>query len=114
MINYFLSKPPATSDDDGVEYDSEDEEDEEGGGGGANYDEEEDEEEISTKEHLDPQSYSWCLLRYVIVRYVLHHLRLFLPTAGLEVSELAVTSPLLHGVVVTLEGWASVLLGQLE
>ena len=52
--------------------------------------------------------------RYVIVRYVLHHLRLFLPTAGLEVSELAVTSPLLHGVVVTLEGWASVLLGQLE
>ena len=29
-------------------------------------------------------------------------------------SELAVTSPLLHGVINTLEGWASVLLGQLE
>lgn len=53
-------------------------------------------------------------VRYVIVRYILHHLRLFLPTAGLEVSELAVTSPLLHGLLNTLEGWASVLLGQLE
>ena len=50
----------------------------------------------------------------MIVRYILHHFRSFLSTAGLEIAELAVSSPLLHGVIDTLEGWAAVLLGQLE
>ena len=62
MINYFLSKPPASAED-GTEYDSE-EEDEEEANGGSDFDEEEDElGEVGAKEHLDPQSYSWCLLR---------------------------------------------------
>ena len=61
MINYFLSKPPA-SDENGTEYDSEDEEEETGGG---EYDDEDEDElgEVGAKEHLDSQSYSWSLLR---------------------------------------------------
>lgn len=60
MINYFLSKPPTSAEED---YDSEDEE-EEDGVGTADYDEDDEElDNVGAKQHLDPQSYSWCLLR---------------------------------------------------
>ncbi len=35
-------------------------------------------------EHLDPNSYSWCLMRYSIVKYIHHSLRTFLPHIGIE------------------------------
>ena len=58
MINYFLSRPP-TSAEDGTEYDSEEDDNEEAGG--MDYDEDEEElGDLGAKEHLDPQSYSWC------------------------------------------------------
>ena len=60
MINYFLSKPPASAID-GDEYDSEEDEE---ATGGSDLDEDDDElGDVRAKEHLDPQSYSWCLLR---------------------------------------------------
>ena len=71
MINYFLSKPTAGEEgvEDGVGYDSENDEDDDTTGGGDYFDEEdEDPGEVGAKEHLDPQSYSWCLLRYGIFR----------------------------------------------
>lgn len=37
-------------------------------------------------EHLNPKSYSWCLMRYAIVRYVSHSLKTFLPKVGMELS----------------------------
>ena len=62
MINYFLSKPP-TGEEAGTEYDSEDEEEAEEYGGGDYDDEDEEVGDVGAKEHLDPQSYSWSLLR---------------------------------------------------
>ena len=38
------------------------------------------------EEHCDPNSYSWCLMRYTILRSFINNLRLFLPQIGIELS----------------------------
>lgn len=38
------------------------------------------------QEHCDPNSYSWCLMRFAIMRSVLINLRTFLPQIGIELS----------------------------
>lgn len=38
------------------------------------------------KEHSDPSSYSWCLMRFAILRAVLSNLRTFLPQVGIEIT----------------------------
>jgi len=43
-------------------------------------------DEAAMNEHLNPKSYSWCLMRYAIVRYVFHSLKTFLPKVGMELS----------------------------
>lgn len=35
-------------------------------------------------EHLDPNSYSWCVMRYAIVKYIRASLLNFLPQIGIE------------------------------
>ena len=40
--------------------------------------------DIGMHEHVDPHSYSWCLLRYVIVYHVRRQLVAFLPQIGIE------------------------------
>ena len=42
--------------------------------------------ETSQNEHLDSSSYSWCLMRYAIVKYVRHSFVTFLPQIGIELS----------------------------
>jgi len=42
--------------------------------------------ESSLNEHLDSSSYSWCLMRYAIVKYVRHSFITFLPQIGIELS----------------------------
>jgi hypothetical protein len=70
-------------DDNGVDYDSAE----------SLSSEEEDEEEDLPFEarneqglnaHLDPNSYSWCLLRYAIIFYIRSNLLAFLPSIGIE------------------------------
>ncbi len=36
------------------------------------------------EEHSDPNSYSWCLLRYAIVKFIRNSLVSFLPQIGIE------------------------------
>jgi len=42
--------------------------------------------DTSHDEHLDSSSYSWCLMRYAIVKYVRHSFITFLPQIGIELS----------------------------
>lgn len=40
------------------------------------------------KDHLDHESYSWCLMNYTIGKLVLHNLQAFLPDVGFELTGL--------------------------
>lgn len=37
-------------------------------------------------EHSDPNSYSWCLMRYVILKFVVQKFQNFLPLSGIELA----------------------------
>lgn len=126
MITYFMTKPFTSASNSIIGYDSdtslsdEDEEAEEE----ENQDNEDDNIWTSGRpttlglspmqQHNDPNSYSWCLIRYAIVRLVLHNLQNFLPLVSMELQELPVSSPLLHAVLKNLEQWEEVLRSKLE
>lgn len=42
--------------------------------------------EVSANEHLDPNSYSWSIMRYAVVKYIHHTMTTFLPEVGIEVA----------------------------
>uniref|UniRef100_A0A452UYQ8 Dmx like 2 n=1 Tax=Ursus maritimus TaxID=29073 RepID=A0A452UYQ8_URSMA len=88
MWDYFVAKPFLPLSDSGVIYDSDE---------SIHSDEEEDDaffSDTQIQEHQDPNSYSWALLHLTMVKLVLHNVKNFFPIAGLEFSELPVTSPL--------------------
>ena len=70
--------------------------------------------DAALQEHLDPDSYSWCLMRYAVVHYIRHSLVTFLPTIGIELQELPVCSPLLQATLTTLDSWREALLQRLD
>ncbi|XP_052099551.1 dmX-like protein 2 isoform X2 [Mytilus californianus] len=124
MITFFMTKPFTTGSGYGeFNYDSEEslsseEEDFD------NDDEENEDDDTSMRpdtlnfsavqQHTDPNSYSWCLIRYTIVKLVLNNLLSFLPVIGIELPELPVCSPLMHAVFKTLEQWLEMLLSKLD
>jgi DmX-like protein len=125
MVSYFLTKPTPTpgepTDDD---YDSAD-------SAVSDLDEDEDDEDVfadplkddpkKTKksrkenvEHLNPNSMSWLILRTAIIKHAQSQLQSFITVAGLEVQELPVCSPLIHGTLRTLSVWLDLLKEELE
>ncbi|XP_042108397.1 dmX-like protein 2 isoform X5 [Ovis aries] len=103
MWDYFVAKPFLPLSDSGVIYDSDE---------SIHSDEEEDDaffSDIQIQEHQDPNSYSWALLHLTMVKLALHNVRNFFPIAGLEFSELPVTSPLGIAVIKNLENWEQIL-----
>uniref|UniRef100_A0A8C3YKV6 Dmx like 2 n=1 Tax=Catagonus wagneri TaxID=51154 RepID=A0A8C3YKV6_9CETA len=103
MWDYFVAKPFLPLSDSGVIYDSDE---------SVHSDEEEDDAFLSDtqlQEHQDPNSYSWALLHLTMVKLVLHNVKNFFPIAGLEFSELPVTSPLGIAVIKNLENWEQIL-----
>ncbi len=40
--------------------------------------------DTAMNEHLDPNSYSWCLMRYAVIKHMRHSLIQFLPHIGIE------------------------------
>ncbi|XP_037805529.1 dmX-like protein 2 [Lucilia sericata] len=106
MLSYFLTKPKNTDCD---EYDTDDP---------YESDEEEDEDDgLSTnaksgmksskdnKEHLEPMSYSWCILRLAFIKMFVKHVQDFTNVSGIELQDLPVLSPLSHEVLRTLNRW---------
>ena len=45
---------------------------------------------IEPTDHLDHDSYSWCLMNYTISKLVLHNLQTFLPDVGFELTGMAI------------------------
>ncbi|KAI5611383.1 dmX-like protein 2, partial [Silurus asotus] len=100
MWDYFVAKPFLPLSDSGALYDSDESGDE---------DEDDDEDaflsDTQMTEHSDPNSYSWCLIRLVMVKLALHNIKNFLPIAGLDFTELPVSSPLCNSVLKCMEKW---------
>uniref|UniRef100_A0A8C7D4H2 Dmx like 1 n=1 Tax=Oncorhynchus kisutch TaxID=8019 RepID=A0A8C7D4H2_ONCKI len=112
--DYFIAKPFLPPSESRVEYDSEESQ-------GSQDEDDDDEDEFGdfdpnspSREHSNPNSYSWCLMRLAMVQLVLGNLKSFYPMAGHDLLDLPVGSPLCHAVLKTLQRWEQVLLKRLE
>ncbi|KAJ8380975.1 hypothetical protein SKAU_G00017530 [Synaphobranchus kaupii] len=112
--DYFIAKPFVPPSESRVEYDSEESQ-------GSQDEDSDDDDELAVfdsdpplREHANPSSYSWCLMRLATVQMVLINLKSFYPMAGHDLLDLPVGSPLCHSVLKTLQRWEQVLLKRLE
>jgi DmX-like protein len=111
MINYFMTKNKNTkkfeidhtdgydSDDDQINQDH----------SNKDLDDMESEESKSNAEHMNPTSYSWCLIRYAILQYSIYNITSFLSIIGIEKTDLAILSPLIHEILKAFERWSEIL-----
>uniref|UniRef100_A0A3Q4IG57 Dmx-like 2 n=1 Tax=Neolamprologus brichardi TaxID=32507 RepID=A0A3Q4IG57_NEOBR len=109
MWDYFVAKPFLPLSDSSALYDSDE--------SGAEDDEDDDDAFLSDTqmtEHSDPNSYSWFLIRLVMVKLAYHNVKNFIPLTGLDFTELPVTSPLSNAVLKTLETWEQLLLERMN
>lgn len=65
-------------------------------------------------EHMNPKSYSWCLMRYAIVKYSLANINAFFNVIGIEPQDIAIQSPLIHQIMKSFEKWQEMLLFELN
>ncbi|XP_075155148.1 rabconnectin-3 alpha [Haematobia irritans] len=109
MLSYFLAKPK-TNDfddydtDDPYESENEDEEDEVIGVSATK------DKDKCNKEHLDPMSYSWCIVRVALMKVFIKKIQDFVTISGIEIQDLPVLSPLSHEVLRTLTKWQDIAL----
>ncbi|XP_050930631.1 dmX-like protein 2 isoform X3 [Lates calcarifer] len=109
MWDYFVAKPFLPLSDSNALCDSDE--------SGAEDDEDDDDAFLSDTqitEHSDPNSYSWALIRLVMVKLAHHNVKNFLPLTGLDFTDLPVTSPLSNAVLKTLENWEQLLLERMS
>ncbi|XP_023669731.2 dmX-like protein 2 isoform X1 [Paramormyrops kingsleyae] len=108
MWDYFVAKPFLPLSDSGALYDSDE---------SVASDDEDDDAFLSDTqmtEHSDPNSYSWALIRLVMVKLALHNIKSFLPLTGLDFTDLPVTSPLVNAILKTLENWEQLILERMN
>uniref|UniRef100_A0AAX7U826 RAVE complex protein Rav1 C-terminal domain-containing protein n=1 Tax=Astatotilapia calliptera TaxID=8154 RepID=A0AAX7U826_ASTCA len=113
--DYFIAKPSLPPSENRVDYDSE------ASQGSEDEDDDDDDEyddvfdpNSPQREHSNHNSYSWCLMRLAMVQLVLANLKSFYLTAGYDLLDLPVASPLCHAVLKTLQRWEQVLQKRLE
>ncbi|XP_033123998.1 dmX-like protein 2 [Anneissia japonica] len=114
VIDFLMLKPYVKAIEEGIGYDSAESE---ASDDDDYYDESEKVKstfDLGEKEHSDFNSYSWCLMRFVIVQLTLDKMEKFLPVGGIELAELPVSSPLLHSILKLLEQWIQALEYKLE
>ncbi|XP_065223519.1 dmX-like protein 2 isoform X2 [Planococcus citri] len=126
MVSYFLSKPSATDDIQEFDYDSADsavsdlsegeEEDEDvfDSGVGAEISHSKRQQTKENTEHSNPYSYAWLIMRLAVMKLVQDQLQDFLNVAGVELQELPVSSPLIHGVIRVISQWQKLLKEELD
>ncbi|KAL6428109.1 hypothetical protein ACFW04_008468 [Cataglyphis niger] len=120
MISYFLMKPRIETEyAEEIDYDSSD-------SAVSDLDSTDDEEDVfdtSSKpknkpkdntEHSNSNSYSWSIMRLAIVKILQQQLQDFLTVAGIEMQELPVSSPLIHGTLGVVAQWQDSLREELE
>ncbi|XP_045501506.1 dmX-like protein 2 [Colias croceus] len=122
ILTFLLTKPSAEQDPDNNDYDSAESGDED-----EHESESEAEDDIfdtsttkptknrgSNSEHSDPESYSWYVMRVGVLRLAQTKLQHFLQQCGIEMSELATTSPTIHAALRRVEQWQQQLSETLE
>nr|XP_039251703.1 dmX-like protein 1 isoform X3 [Styela clava] len=119
LWDWFLSKPLITfSGAEDISFESDSDNDDDDNDSISITDDEDEFGELKTEvkvtEHGNPNSYSWHILRLTVVRSVLQNLKSFLPTTGLELSELGISSPMLNSVMQLLGHWQISLAKELE
>lgn len=92
-MNYLFSKPHPSTTPYGINYDSDEDEAsdvDEYDNRDQDYDDDERDGEGSTEdeEHLDPHSYSWCLMRLAIVNHVIRSMNQFISQLGYDLTGL--------------------------
>ena len=130
MVSYFLTKPSLSGEKGEDDYDSAD-------SAVSDLDDEDDDEDVfadplnndpkksqtaaaikkhrkENSEHTNPNSLSWCILRCAIVKHAQNQIQAFIAVAGLELQELPVCSPLIHGTLRSLAIWQELLKEELE
>ncbi|KAG5673298.1 hypothetical protein PVAND_003358 [Polypedilum vanderplanki] len=130
MVSYFLTKPSLSGDKYEDDYDSAD-------SAVSDLDDDDDDEDVfadpltndpkklqtaaaikkhkkENTEHTNPNSLSWCILRLAIIKHIQNQLHSFINIAGLELQELPVCSPLIHGTLRSLAIWQDLLKEELE
>ena len=104
LWDWFLTKPFKIPSGDGdVDYDS-DLDDDDDADATSDDDDNEDFGGIRNCE-IDPNSYSWKLMRVAIIKLVAADLQAFFPLVGFELNELSTNSPFLFAVVRILQEW---------
>lgn len=66
-------------------------------------------EERTDSEYLNPKSYSWCLIRFALVKLSLHNITTIMDIIGVELHEIAILSPDAYEVLKSLERWTEML-----
>ncbi|XP_077255779.1 rabconnectin-3 alpha isoform X4 [Temnothorax americanus] len=120
MISYFLMKPRIETEyADEIDYDSSD-------SAVSDLDSTDDEEDVfdtgskpkskpkDNTEHSNSNSYSWSVMRLAIVKILQKQLQDFMAVAGIEMQELPVSSPLIHGTLGIVALWQESLREELE
>jgi hypothetical protein len=79
------------------------------------------EEEVDGKDdslkdqyHQDPNSFAWCLMRLTIIQTVMRYIKNFVPVCGIDIADLAGTSPLLHSALRAIESWSGKCISKLQ
>lgn len=130
MVSYFLIKPVVTCEPDEEDYDSADsvasdldsgDDDEDVFADPLNNDPKASQMSAAKKkhrkentEHSNPNSYSWLIMQTAMIKIAQNQLQEFVNVAGLELQELPVASPLIHGTLRTMSNWYQYLKEELE
>ncbi|XP_063539585.1 dmX-like protein 2 [Cydia strobilella] len=124
ILTFLLNKPTPEQDPDCCDYDSAESgaEDPDDSGSEADDDDifdtnparEAKRTKLVNTEHSDPDSYSWVLMRVAVLRLSQQKLQHFLQLCGIEMSELATTSPTVHAALRRVDQWQQQLTENLE
>ncbi|XP_037292444.1 dmX-like protein 2 isoform X2 [Manduca sexta] len=124
ILTYLLTKPTPEQDPENYDYDSAESGAEDAEDSGSEPDDDDIFDTTSTKpekrrkgantEHSDPDSYSWLVMRIAVLRLAQKNLQHFLQLCGIEMSELATTSPTVHGALRRVDQWQQQLTETLE
>ncbi|XP_013140314.1 PREDICTED: dmX-like protein 2 [Papilio polytes] len=124
ILTFLLTKPTQEQDPENNDYDSAEsgaEDAEESGSEpedddifDTNTNKSEKRHKGANMEHSEPDSYSWYVMRVAVLRLAQTKLQQFLQLCGIEMSELATTSPMVHGALRRVDQWQQQLTESLE
>ncbi|XP_026326146.1 dmX-like protein 2 isoform X9 [Hyposmocoma kahamanoa] len=123
ILTFLLTKPTPDQDPENYDYDSAESGGEDAEDSGSDPDDDDifdttnikkDKRKFTNTEHSDPDSYSWYVMRVAVLRLAQQKLQQFLQMSGIEMSELATTSPTIHAALRRLDQWQQQLTETLE